>query len=332
MRESEPLTGDDLDALGHAARDGADPLTIVADLVGAVDEGRIADVADESYALSLAAEITVRTGDLERAISLAERAVAAQELHGDGTADYSHALLAELLIRSGRHDDGMAILSRLRPLMSTDPLAGSLVAEALEAVGQVELAVDWLSEALAAAIALEAGLDEEDPELIRGTEVVFELATCRHRMRGELGLDHDEYDELADELQRSLEAMDEPGLRVFWPQPDFEALTERWPALAAEWESSWDEHRRLLERDLQGWSQAGRTEVLILQASADELTEFSLRQGLAVIDSDVEEAYLEHLLDSPDAHEVVWPPQRNAPCWCGSGAKYKKCCLPRGRN
>ncbi|WP_246077495.1 SEC-C metal-binding domain-containing protein [Actinomadura hallensis] len=21
-----------------------------------------------------------------------------------------------------------------------------------------------------------------------------------------------------------------------------------------------------------------------------------------------------------------WPPERNAPCWCASGRKYKKCC------
>jgi uncharacterized protein YecA (UPF0149 family) len=23
---------------------------------------------------------------------------------------------------------------------------------------------------------------------------------------------------------------------------------------------------------------------------------------------------------------IRWPPERNAVCWCGSGAKYKKCC------
>ncbi|TDC03308.1 SEC-C metal-binding domain-containing protein, partial [Actinomadura bangladeshensis] len=23
---------------------------------------------------------------------------------------------------------------------------------------------------------------------------------------------------------------------------------------------------------------------------------------------------------------LAWPPERNAPCWCGSGRKYKKCC------
>jgi hypothetical protein len=27
-----------------------------------------------------------------------------------------------------------------------------------------------------------------------------------------------------------------------------------------------------------------------------------------------------------DGREVGWPPERNAPCWCGSGRKYKKCC------
>jgi uncharacterized protein YchJ len=28
---------------------------------------------------------------------------------------------------------------------------------------------------------------------------------------------------------------------------------------------------------------------------------------------------------------VAWPPERNTPCWCGSGTKYKKCCgtVPR---
>jgi hypothetical protein len=23
---------------------------------------------------------------------------------------------------------------------------------------------------------------------------------------------------------------------------------------------------------------------------------------------------------------IDYPPERNAPCWCGSGRKYKKCC------
>lgn len=30
-------------------------------------------------------------------------------------------------------------------------------------------------------------------------------------------------------------------------------------------------------------------------------------------------------------NEVPWPPRRNEPCWCGSGAKYKQCCHRVGR-
>ncbi|WP_232835980.1 SEC-C domain-containing protein [Actinocorallia populi] len=29
---------------------------------------------------------------------------------------------------------------------------------------------------------------------------------------------------------------------------------------------------------------------------------------------------------TPEGELVPWPPERNDPCWCGSGAKYKKCC------
>jgi hypothetical protein len=42
------------------------------------------------------------------------------------------------------------------------------------------------------------------------------------------------------------------------------------------------------------------------------------------------------LLAYPDLRTVDtsamtwWPPQRNAPCWCRSGAKYNRCCRPRG--
>jgi tetratricopeptide (TPR) repeat protein len=29
---------------------------------------------------------------------------------------------------------------------------------------------------------------------------------------------------------------------------------------------------------------------------------------------------------TPEGELITWPPERNDPCWCGSGAKYKKCC------
>ncbi|MFD0856524.1 SEC-C metal-binding domain-containing protein, partial [Actinomadura adrarensis] len=36
----------------------------------------------------------------------------------------------------------------------------------------------------------------------------------------------------------------------------------------------------------------------------------------------------DHLQDRvrEGAPTLTWPPERNAPCWCDSGRKYKKCC------
>jgi uncharacterized protein YecA (UPF0149 family) len=36
----------------------------------------------------------------------------------------------------------------------------------------------------------------------------------------------------------------------------------------------------------------------------------------------------DHLMDRirNGAPTFDWPPERNAPCWCESGRKYKKCC------
>jgi uncharacterized protein YecA (UPF0149 family) len=41
------------------------------------------------------------------------------------------------------------------------------------------------------------------------------------------------------------------------------------------------------------------------------------------------------LLGYPDVRDatsvmVPWPPARTAPCWCGSGRKYKQCCRRHG--
>jgi uncharacterized protein YecA (UPF0149 family) len=42
----------------------------------------------------------------------------------------------------------------------------------------------------------------------------------------------------------------------------------------------------------------------------------------------------EDLLAYPDMRThptlIHWPPARTAPCWCGSGRKYKQCCRPHG--
>lgn len=37
---------------------------------------------------------------------------------------------------------------------------------------------------------------------------------------------------------------------------------------------------------------------------------------------------MKNMLQSTDAAAPTVKPERNGPCWCGSGRKYKKCHLP----
>ena len=112
MPSSPLLTTDDLDELGATAFDTDDPLAVAADLVDAVERGRVADKANIGYALILAAEITERAEDLDGALVLADRAVAAYRVHGDGEYGYPRSVRAGLLLRLGQEDEGLAELAR----------------------------------------------------------------------------------------------------------------------------------------------------------------------------------------------------------------------------
>lgn len=70
------LSRDDLDALSDHAQDADDPAAVAAQLVQAAS-GRLADPADAAYAYLRAAEIYEQADDLPQALTLAERALAA---------------------------------------------------------------------------------------------------------------------------------------------------------------------------------------------------------------------------------------------------------------
>ncbi|MFG1883268.1 SEC-C domain-containing protein [Micromonospora sp. NPDC049102] len=57
-----------------------------------------------------------------------------------------------------------------------------------------------------------------------------------------------------------------------------------------------------------------------LLAAHPELTDAAIRAGYAAE------------VSARPAARVPWPPERNDACWCGSGLKYKKDCLPRSRS
>jgi SEC-C motif len=340
------LTSKDLDEIGETAFSAGDARTLAAALVEAAEQGRIADPADSGYALLLAAKITERAEDLAGALGLAQRAVAACQAGGDTECGLPRAFQAGLLLRTGREEEAITQLAALRPLLARDPDAAGYLSEALEAGGRTELAVEWLTTALEAALEARATLAGQQPEPAAYTEAVavaFMLVQQRHRLRQNLGRPHDDYDLLADQLQAVAEELSADELStdeedsyegralLFWPAAEFDQLLARWPVLAETYGQSWDEHRTAVERGLVSWSESGLTDLGIQAGSAEGLAGYAERHGGDPTDLEFRMDYAQHVSDHHPRF-TEWPPGRNEPCWCGSTGKYKKCCLPRPRS
>jgi hypothetical protein len=331
------LTADDLDEIGRVAFDADQPRELAAELIGAVDQGLVADQVDTGYALLLAAEITARDGDLQEALTLAGRAVEVHRVHGEPDR-YPRAFRAGLLLRLDREDEAMAELTALRPLLSQDPDAAAYIIEALEAGGRAETAEQWLTAALSTALQRREQLASQrgEPDFVQTLGAAFMLAVCRHEIRGDLNLPHDDYDDLADRLMSAVQGMfvaEEPDYEaatlLFWSQPEFDWLLLRWPALAEEYGRTWDAYRATMQQTLVLWSESSNTQMGLVAGSVEELAAHAERSGGDPTDPQVRQDYARDL-DEP-SREIAWPPGRNHPCWCGSAQKYKKCCLPRAR-
>jgi hypothetical protein len=329
------LSSDDLDDLGHEAFRAKDTAEIVAKLVAAVDGDRLANSDDAVYALSLAAEISERSGDLSGAVELAERAAAFGQALGPRFG-HARALYGRLLLRSGRDTEGMAVLSGLRGLLTREENAASYVSEALEQGGRTDVAVQWLTGALDTALERRNAV-----AMLRGSQtyqdaavIAFALAQTRHRLRRDLDLPHDEHDLLADRLRDAADGIlagdEDTDSVLIWPREQFAALVGRWPVLADVFGGTWDEYRARTEQALHALAAAGQPRSTLLAGDVEDLNSYLALIGSDPTDPELMQGYLDYLEDSVDVGQQ-WPPQRNQPCWCGSGLKYKKCCLPRSR-
>lgn len=352
MATDASLTIEDLERLSGEAFDADDPLAIAAQLTEAAEQDRIADPADVGYAYMLAAEIHGDEADAATALALADRAVAAYRRWGeieaateaapqtmaghanDATVDvgWPRAYRARMLFELGRDEEAMAELGDLRTRLISDDLAASYVSETLEEAGRAELAVEWLTSALDE---LRQAHQPELPEELGG--VVYQLAVTRHRIRGDLDLPHDDYDHLADEMlavdEQASQLWDpdllgEPVL-LWWPREELAAVAFRWPELAEAWgPTDWEEARQRRQTLIAVWNETGQPALQQVTGSADGFAAFLTEQGIGA-ERDALAAYTDYLADQGGGSKL--PPPRNEPCWCGSGSKYKKCCLPLAR-
>jgi tetratricopeptide (TPR) repeat protein len=345
------LTSADLDEIRQSALSTADPLGVAADLADAADDGRLADKNDAGYALALAAEIAESRAKHEAALRYADRAIDAYGTTDDSQVAAVRALRARILFRVGRADEAMVELEPLRALLTQHSDAAAYLSAALAAGGRNLVAEEWLTEAVQAVLnerrpaaadgksaasiqPISAQRAGGEPASAEEAGLLFFLLQQRHRVRHLLGRSHDQHDNLAERLETRLaNASAGPAAApaddlLFWPQVEFDKLLGQWPALSEAYGKDWDDHRAHLERELVRLTGLGRSGLGPLTATVAGLTSFA-GIGSDPADPASRTGYARRLADG--SARISWPPERNGSCWCGSGNKYKKCCLPRAR-
>ncbi len=253
---------------------------------------------------------------------------------------------AEILTRHGRLAEAAEIWEAVAADTPDDVWVYNNAGLEYGAIGEHELALDWLTRAL------EIAVGTGDPERLLG-----QLRDLRGASLAELGRDPDELQSATPSLPSP--ARRDPSIRPQTDRPidrDAGAVAEspvQMPvALAwlpadeyAEWPQRWPDlsdssllhdedgkpvthvaYCRRMEGRLRAHSEAGMPRLSVVPVRAAEFNPWVADNAPDEPDpAQLRAQYAADVARDP-SRTVTWPPGRNDPCWCDSGRKYKKCC------
>lgn len=112
---------------------------------------------------------------------------------------------------------------------------------------------------------------------------------------------------------------------AYFPPGEYAAAWERNLLDATNYRSHVD-YRREVELQLRALAeQPTAVRVVVVPLNVEDLVAYATRAEKDPASRKTRLAYTDVLYSSGRAG-TRWPPERNSPCWCGSGEKYKKCC------
>jgi tetratricopeptide (TPR) repeat protein len=298
----------------------------VADEAAAL-EAEVEQYPDERGEILLeAADAWRRAGRLDRAADLLSRLI----IDGGEDGCFAMVQLAEVRFEQGDVDEARVVLDRLAHDPATSDGHCTLVAELLVERGDLHGALRWYDRAV-------ARLSAEELQALNGPDGWMQMSSVmlrgRREVRRRLGLVSDVTDELAPATPAQ-QIVDVDGVRdavksgrvprqvrllIFQRQERAEAR-RRWPQ---EYDMTDDEHCQAAERRWRELADDGVPTIRVVPATVADLCEFADLVGESPLDPTLKARYSETI---PEEHTIAWPPPRNSPCWCGSTAKYKKCC------
>lgn len=302
---------------------------------------------DEPRALVDAGWHTARDDRPEEALALFRRAT---EFPGAAARD-AQVGIVEQLYTLGRDDEADQAQRALRAELDDRPAASDLrifddMAEMLSDLDHPESALEWLDAGLAL-----AGTDEPDDDAQR---IRDSMRSNRAFLRHQLGHPEDDDDrailaesdaklaevsELLDTLSRteSLRGRREhgepfDGVVLWWDADTFAAVRARWPGSTTRYADNHDDYLWQIQREAAAYSDAGATHVRMVNGQLPDYESYAQRVGRDPGESTTRSDFGEWYARTHPERTLLWPPQRNEPCWCGSGRKYKKCHGSRARD
>jgi hypothetical protein len=148
------------------------------------------------------------------------------------------------------------------------------------------------------------------------------LAWRRRNVRRRLGLEPDVLDELADDPPSTASAApSRVGAQFLMFQRDeLPEARRRWPSV---FDEPADEYYPRGERVYREYRDGGLTTIRLVPAKAADLADYAAEAGESAEDGELRARFA---AAADPLTTIGWPPERNAPCWCGASRKYKKCC------
>jgi len=141
---------------------------------------------------------------------------------------------------------------------------------------------------------------------------------------------------MTDRFERESDAAPGPvGILAFaWlPSGEYEQAVALWPDFAGsdrvagpDGPLAHPQYCRAMQQQLGQYAQPGMPGMVIAPIRVAPFTAWCAEEGRQPDSADARAEYAAHLAATGDSGLIAWPPERNQPCWCGSGRKYKKCC------
>jgi len=274
-------------------------------------------------------------GRFDEAIDAMRQALAAG---WDGELDEhpnAQALIADLLLRAGHTEQGDVAWLQAERDDPHDPRLHQAAGLAYADVGLHRKALPWQTKGLE--LALAAGTDGDLIWLLTG-ERAETLDTLGQQpdplqLRAEERVERDEQAE-----QQRIEAFyrdrDAQTIRprrasvglAWFPDGEYQKALDTWPSFAEDYEHGpYEAYCTRLELLLRNLRAQDIAPLVLTPITIDNYLAWCTEYDRDSEQSDTRASYATELLE----HDATrpWPPERNQPCWCGSGRKYKKCCL-----